>query len=264
MIGLWVMVAAAWADCTEPVTAGALNQDISIGEAAYLNMDEGGFREGWASVQDRLPCLSEPVTDTLVIAYFRMAALEAFLDRDEAGGTAALRALLARSPGYTLSPSLAPENHPLQAWMTTAFENPATLTVGFTPPRDGTVWVDGTVAGMVLPADRPYIFQYADEDGVMVTSALVRPGEAPPVQGKARPERSLNMPLLITAGAAAVASGGAYALARQRETTFNDPLTADSELLALRRQTNTLSVLSVSAGVAAVGTGAMAFISGEW
>ena len=148
MIGM-MLLASAWADCPAPVTAAELSQAISVGEAAYINMDEATFRESWASVQARLPCLSEPATDLLVIAYFRMSALQAFLDRDEVGGTASLKSLLARSPSYALSPSLAPDNHPLQSWMTAAFENPATLTVPFSPPRNSTVWVDGVPAGEV-------------------------------------------------------------------------------------------------------------------
>ncbi|MFT4980132.1 MAG: hypothetical protein ACI8S6_006044, partial [Myxococcota bacterium] len=188
----------------------------------------------------------------------------AFIERDEAAGIAALRALLARAPHYSLSPSLAPENHPLQQWMVAAFESPSTLTAPFDAPRHGSVWVDGVAATGVVPTDRPYLFQYSDEDGVMAVSALVQPGSAPPALGPARPERSFNLPLAVAGGVVAIGAGSAYAMARQREATFNDLTTPNTQLDTLRRQANGLSLLSVGAGTAALGLGAVVLITGEW
>jgi len=263
MLGVLVAFSVAQAACDEPVDAAALGQAVSIGEAAYISMDEAGFRRTWDEIQRSLPCLSEPVTDPLLISLYRSAALHAFLERDEASGVAALQALLSRSPHYSLSPTLAPEAHPLQAWRTTAFENPSTLTAPYTVPRKGTVWVDGDTVTGVTPVGRPYVLQYADADGTMVLSALVMPGQTPPVLGPTRDVGS-GLPLAVLGGLSAVAAGGTYALARQREATFNDLSTPTADLAALRQQANLFSALSVGAGVAAVGTGAAAVLVGTW
>lgn len=262
MIALLLSLPAA-ADCPAPIRPPEMGQAISIGEAAYLNMEEDVFRAAWSDVQGMVPCLSAPVGSAQVIMFYRMSALYAFINRDEAGGIASFRALLARESQYALSPSLAGETHPLQTWRTTAFENPSTLTTQVVLPRNGTVWVDGRVTEGVVPLDRPYILQQADEEGNMVFSQVVPSGQEPPALGPVRNERNIPPTLLASAGAALLA-GGAYAMARRGETAFLDPQTPSGDLAGLRRQTNTLSAVSVGAGVTAVGFGATAFFTSAW
>lgn len=253
----------AFADCSAPIPPVEMGQAISVGEAAYLNMEEETFRAAWSDVQQMVPCLSAPIEAPQVIMFYRMGTLHAFIDRDEASGIASFRSLLAREPNYSLSPALASEAHPLQSWRTTAFESPATMTTQLAMPRKGTVWVDGRITEGTVPLDRPYILQHADQDGNMVSSQVVQTGQEPPALGPVRSDRSISPTLLASAGAALVA-GGTYALARRSETVFLDPQTPTGDLAGLRRQTNTLSAVSVGAGVTAIGFGATAFLTSTW
>lgn len=255
---LWSMVAAA--ACPDPVSTADLGQAMSMGEAAYLNMEEDIFRQSWQSVQEMIPCLQEPIGTSQVIAYYRMNALYAFIERDEAEGVAAFRALLATAPQYSLSPSLAPENHPLQAWRTSAFESQSTLTSTIALPRNKTVWIDGEESNGVVPTDRPYILQASDRDGNVAQSTRMQTGQIPDMGA---PQRSIPSSMWVSVGAAALA-GGSYVLARQSESTFLNPATPTGDLAGLRGRTNALSALSIGASATAVGFGAVAVFSGEW
>ncbi|MBW2257179.1 MAG: hypothetical protein JRI25_21645, partial [Deltaproteobacteria bacterium] len=74
------------------------------------------------------------------------------------------------------------------------------------------------------------------------------------------PPRRLSVPLLVSAGAVAAASGGLYAAARTSRARFDDPETAFEDLDGIRRRTNTLETGSQVAGVAALGMGVAAFV----
>ena len=145
------LMSAALADCTEPVTAQRISQMISLGEAAYQNMDEAEFRRAFATVQSSLPCVSTPFNTAQTTSFWRMHALAAFLDRDEDAGIIAFQSVLASTPGYSLSESLAPMGHPLQTWLESALVAPASLESVLATPSSGSIFIDGT-AGLSAAA----------------------------------------------------------------------------------------------------------------
>jgi len=269
-IGLATLLAtggAARAECPAPVSASELSQLVSLGDAAFADMDDVGFNELRMKVVQAVPCLSESLNSSQSAALYRMRALAAFLDKDPAASVAYFRALLAVAPGYELRETLAPDGHPLRLYFEVAagtFSPPGT---SLDEPRVGVLYVDGK-AGVVAPVDRPYLFQYADAAGKISTTALITPGLAPPTYpALVERERSgggINVPLAATAAVAALASGGFYLAASHNASTFWDPATADADLDALRSRTNTLGWLSAGAGVVAVGTGAAAVWVGTW
>jgi len=257
------LMSAALADCTEPVTAQRISQMISLGEAAYQNMDEAEFRRAFATVQSSLPCVSTPFNTAQTTSFWRMHALAAFLDRDEDAGIIAFQSVLASTPGYSLSESLAPMGHPLQTWLESALVAPASLESVLATPSSGSIFIDGT-AGLSAPLARPYLFQLTDEAGQLVISQVIPAGQEPPRYPVLRTGLAVNMPLAITAGVSGVVAGGTWYLATAREDTFWDPSTPTSDLELLQRQSNTLGTVALSAGILTVGTGAAAVFVGAW
>ncbi len=256
------LLSSAAADCPAPVTAQKISQEISLGEAAFLNMDESEFRRAYDEIQSLLPCVSTPFNAAQATTFWRLHALAAFLNRDEDAAVIAFQAVLAISPGYMLSESMAPMGHPLQVWFDQAMESPATLEDVLPAPRSGQIFIDGS-ASLSVPVGRPYIFQMTDEANQLVISQVVPAGQQHPGYPAAR-ARSIHVPLAVTAGISGAIAGGTWYLATAREKTFWDPSTPTGDLENLQRQANTLGTVALSAGVVTLGTGAAAVLVGVW
>ena len=261
-MNLLSLVVGALADCPERATAQKISQEISLGEAAYQNMDETEFHRVYASIQELVPCVSTPFNAAQATTFWRLQALAAFLERDEEAAVIAFQSVLAISPGYVLSENIAPVGHPLQSWFDRAVETPATLDDVLNPPRSGRIFIDGS-ASISAPLSRPYLFQMTNEDGQLVISQVVQAGQRPPDYAAAR-ESPISVPLAVTAGVSGAIAGGTWYLARARENTFWDPSTPTNDLEVLQRQANALGTVALSAGVVTLGTGAAAVFIGVW
>ncbi len=257
-----MLVGASSADCAAAIPAARIAQEISLGEAAFINMEQDEFTVSYEAVQGMLGCLTDPLNTAQAMAYWRLEALEAFLARDEQRARLALRAVLDITPSYSLSETVAPIGHPLQAWFEEELMQSARAGAPLDPPRSGTLWIDGDTRS-AAPVDRPYIFQLTDQDGIVELSTRVPIGELPPHYPVSR-RLGVHMPLAVTAGLSGVLAGGTWYLAAQREQAFWDPQTQEGELPSLQQQANTLGAVSLSAGVLAVGAGAAAVIVGSW
>ena len=277
VLGLGLAWSPAFASddvCDGPVSARTLSQLVSAGDVAFADLNESGFQVARWNAGQAVPCLNEPLSTGQVASYHRLEALAAFLDRDHAQTVMSFKAVLSVAPGYDLPLSLAPDNHPLRVDFEVASGLAAGALVPLPTPTEGSVIVDGTPAEGV-PLDRPYVFQYIGANGAVAHSELVRPGmPLPDYPSKAargaRPSGggggglSLNVPLAVTAGAAALASGGLYLAANGKAASFWNTNTPAAQLPDLRRQTNTLQGLSLGAGVVAVGAGAGAVVVGSF
>jgi len=278
VLGLGLAWSPAFASddvCDGPVSARTLSQLVSAGDVAFADLNESGFQVARWNAGQAVPCLNEPLSTGQVASYHRLEALASFLDRDHAQTVMSFKAVLSVAPGYDLPLSLAPDNHPLRVDFEVASGLAAGALVPMPTPTEGSVMVDGTPAEGV-PLDRPYIFQYIGADGAVAHSELVRPGmplpEYPskgsrspgPKAGGGGGGLSLNVPLAVTAGAAALASGGLYLAASGKAASFWDTTTPPAQLPELRRQTNTLQGLSLGAGIVAVGAGAGAVVVGSF
>ena len=252
----------ALADCSERQTAQYISQQISIGEAAYQNMDAEAFQQTHEQILQQIPCLQTPLNAAQATTFWRMSALAAFLARDEEAGVVAFQALLRISPGYVLSESIAPDGHPLQGWFEQAMERTSSLEEVLAEPRSGQIYIDGS-AGLAAPVGIPYLFQMMDETGQITVSQVVQAGQRPP--GYAAVQRGrINVPLAVTAGVSGAVAGGTWLLSSARKDTFWDPATPISDLETLQRQSNTLGTVALSAGVVALGSGAAAVFVGAW
>ena len=271
------------AACPAPVDVRTFTQTISTADGAYNDMDLTAFHAARSEALSALSCLQEPLGSAQVAALYRMQALGAFVDRDRAAGVTYFRGLLAVAPGYVLSDSVAPAGHPMRRWFEEALTQPPGPTLPLGAPSRGWVQIDGRAAE-TRPTDRPYIIQVMNADGGVVSTTLVPPGQAPPayttgapslIARSSRPEprparppaddgARVNKPLLATAGVSALAAGGLYLAAAQRESQFFDLSTPNDELATLQRQTNTLAGLSLGVGAVAGASCAAAFFVGTW
>ena len=257
------LMGMALADCAESVTAQRISQEISLGEAAYQNMDEVEFRRAFTTIQAAIPCVSTPFNSAQATAFWRMHALAAFLERDEDAAFIAFQSVLASTPGYALSEGMAPLGHPLQVWLEQARESSPSLESVLPPPSKGVVFIDGSDS-LSVPLTRPYLFQLTDESGRLLVSQVIPAGQEPPRYAVYREGLALNVPLAVTAGVSGLVAGGTWYLATARENTFWDPSTPTSELEPLQRQANTFGTVALSAGIITVGTGAAAVFVGAW
>ncbi len=260
--------------CEESVTARQLAQEVSSGDVAFADLDEDGFNAARWNAGQAVPCLNEPLSSGQVASFHRLQALGFFMDRDHANAVMSFKSVLAVAPGYDLPLSLAPDNHPLRVDFEVASGLAAGGSTKLAEPEGGEVRIDGLVAEEA-PMGRPYVFQYIDANGLVAQSAVVRPGMEMPAypvgKQKGRSGSSsgggglgLNVPLALTAGGAALLSGGLYAAASSRSGQFWNVNTADADLSNLRSQTNTLQGLSLGAGILAVGAGAGAVVVGSF
>lgn len=256
------LLAGAAAECPRPVSAQKISQEISLGEAAFQNMDEVEFRRAYEAIQSLVPCVSSPFNAAQATTFWRLSALAAFLDRDDDAVLIAFQSVIAISPGYLLSENIAPMGHPLQDLFEQALDSQGAIEDVLPAPRSGQVYIDGS-AGLAVPLSRPYLFQLTDESEQLVISQVVQAGQRPPGYAAAR-ERSINIPLAVTAGVSGAIAGGTWLLATSREETFWDPSTPTGDLEVLQRQANTLGTVALSAGVVTLGTGAAAVLVGEW
>ena len=256
------LIASAAAECPSSVSAQKVSQDISLGEAAFKNMDEVVFRQVNDEIQQLVPCMSTPFNAAQATSFWRLSALAAFLERDEDTVLTAFKSVIAISPGYLLSESIAPMGHPLQDLFAQALESPTSLEDVLPTPRSGRVYIDGVVS-LSVPLSRPYVFQMTDESEQVVFSLLVQAGQRPPGYATDRVQ-SINIPLAVTASISGAIAGGTWYLAASRESTFWDPSTPTGELKVLQRQANTLGTVALSAGVVTLGSGAAAVFVGAW
>ncbi|MFT5682452.1 MAG: hypothetical protein ACI8RZ_003370 [Myxococcota bacterium] len=261
MILLSFVVSAA-AECPPMVTAQKVSQEISLGEAAFQNMDGAEFQRAYDAVETLVPCVDTPFNAAQATTFWRLHALAAFLERDEDAAIIAFQSVLAISPGYLLSENIAPMGHPLQVWFEQAMESTTSIDDVLPPPRSGQVFIDGS-ASLSVPLSRPYLFQMTDEANQLVVSQVVQAGQRPPGYASAR-ERTINVPLAVTAGISGAIAGGTWYLSAAREKTFWDPTTPTGNLEILQRQANTLGTVALSAGVVTLGTGAAAVFIGSW
>jgi len=259
-----------------PADTQELSTEVQAAGAAFSAMDLDGFVAARARAAEDLVCLAEPLTPPDAAAYHRMEALAAFLERDSDGVVTAFRAALSVQPAYELPTSMSPPGHPLHTLYQAARDAPTAEPLAMLVPPGATVNVDG-LQSTTRPADRPAVLQLVAHDGAVLWSGFVKTGaelpewpevELPPAPTLAPlpvtemppPVRRTSVPLLVSAGAVALASGGMYVAARTSRARFDDPETPFEDLEGIRRRTNTLETGSQVAGVAAVGMGVAALL----
>lgn len=256
---MWIALAATALGQVCPATRASLADAVSTADRAFADMDPAAFAEASAGLDARVDCLAERLTPEDAAGVHRVKAFAAFVAEDGPATEAALRAMLACAPSSALPEGVAPPGAPLDLALGAARAAGPGPSSPLAQPRGFELVVDG-VPGGDLPAERPIVLQRAQ--GARVESAAwVAAGAELPAWARdpvsATPARRPRW-LLVAAGASAVASGGAYALAWVERRRFDDPETPMEDLAGLRARTDALVVVSAVFGGAAVGAGSAA------
>lgn len=285
MILALVGAVALAATCPEPTDTQALVTALNAADAAFAGMSLADFEASRARAVEILPCLDEALTAADAAQLHRVEAYGLFLAQDLEGSQASMVSMLRVQPSATLPTAVAPEGHPLYE----VFAQAATVEPvlqALTRPAGGALWVDGR-RGEPMPVNEPAVLQLIADDGAVVWTQLVRPGDALPEWEPAPPQVATGgeeplptlptpevvrrpWPLVGGAAASALLAGALYVGAGRAADDFdalvigdgdeNQRLQMRTDAEALQRQSNGLTVASgVTAGVA-LGLGAVAVV----
>lgn len=263
LVGLLVAGPAAAADCAERTTLTQLTTLMVEAEKQFGEMNSVAF-DSLMEMQlaPTLKCLGEPLTPTLARRYHWLVAYHN-LDQQEKDTVEALAAAR-RLTGDNPSPATTyPEGHPIRQHYETS--SPEARTRRLSRPKTGALGFDGLIT-RERPIDRSTIQQVLGEDGAVLDTAYlfsrnvparydgIRRSDLVGADGSSARTFDLNVPLLATTGALAVASGVLYGVAAASEASFKDTsetYTLD-ELESLRSRTNNTGT---AAGALAIGAG---------
>ena len=256
MIAALLMGAMGWAACDAPSSVEGLEGHLSDARASFLALDEAGFNGATAAVAADVACLREPLSPGLAAEVHTVAALSAFLARDEARTIAAFQAALADDPGLDLSAWL-PASHPANLELRLAARLPVEPARHFAPHKDERIWVDGAAERGLVP-DQPAVLQReqsgAITDGLLYLGSPL-PEWAPLAADRLPPEVRRRMWLGGTGGSVASATIGMLLIAANAHSRYVDPNTAYTDLGRFERTANIASIGAIAGGIATTGLG---------
>lgn len=263
VVGLLAARPAAAGECATPTTLSHLTTLMDEAERQFADMNSVAF-DSLMEMQlaPTLQCLGEALTPSLALRYHWLVAYHNLdqQEKDTVEALASARGLTGDGP----SPAdTYPDGHPIRQHYQAA--SPEVLTRRLSKPRSGRLTFDGAET-RARPIDRATIQQVLREDGGVEATAYLFSRNVPArydgisdadLVGADSPARRgfvVNVPLLVTTGTLAVASGVLYGVAGTSEAAFKDTGTERTldELEGLRSRTN---AAGVTAGALAIGAG---------
>jgi hypothetical protein len=266
---IWIaMLGLATAQCEGDVSIILWGESLKQSRESFEFMDQEGFQEHRQKAIMDLPCLSSPVNATQVAHFYQIQALNSFLVRDLSSMGYFIEAATAADPQLPFPIEGFPTTHPLRQYVSYSSVQPPAPPVKLSRPLRGMVHVDGHVS-QEAPTDRPYIFQYVDENGDLQTTTMIGLGgmpDYPKWSGGGEYPMKLQPYLAMGAAGTAIMSLGTAWWARRAQSRFWDPdLQLDEqELRTIRLKTNLLSGGSVIFGTASAGMLVSAVVTGAW
>lgn len=257
-----LLLASARAACPEPQDAQLLLNAMATAEASFASMNSGAFTDAVARMREILPCVNTPLNPLDAAEVHQIEAYDAFLRRSNDEVVRHFAAMQHSAPAAVLSEAVAPTGHPLRAlWYAGTLMLPP-QTQRLPAPQDAVLCIDGVVT-LDRPANLPTLVQLVGDDGAVVWTLLVEPGQALPeyaIDLLPDPEPPKGKPVGLVLGAAgsAMLAGALWGFAEASERSFQDDNTPYEDLGGLRKQTNGLLVGSAAAGLTAVGLGVYA------
>jgi hypothetical protein len=264
--------------CVAAIPPSIVEGYLDDAEQRLTQLDDQGFVSAVAAAQTALPCLAAPLSITSAARWHRVMGVRAFYAGDNDAARDELRASLVSDPEAALPESYAAEGGRLLSFYRQVIAAPLRSGEPVDVPADAELFVDGAPAHE-LPTDRAALIQLRGLDGALLASHEHRPGEDAPDlrawQAAARVDkasqssgaigaiqppapRTRPLGLAIATGASALLATGTWAGSWYLHSRFTDqtgdPVPVD-DLSALRRQTNTLTVLAPSLGTVALALG---------
>lgn len=275
----WLAVALAQepvteGPCAEPARSADLVGAMEVAENAWSMADAAGFQGATVSIQSLLPCVTDPITRATAARIHRVQGMNYFLQRDGEKMQLAFAAARYVEPGWIWPADLVPADHPVQdQYVAKSIDDP--LLDRTLQPRDGTSWFDGRES-LDRPAGWPTIHQHRAEDGTVLGTWLLWPGDPVPdyprkavndktAKEELRERPGARLPMLVGAGAGFATSAVLYGLAASSSSAYHsgEARTAD-ELDQLRKATNGRYWASVGVAGASTVTTVGAFAVAEW
>jgi hypothetical protein len=275
-----LFTALALAVCPQRSSPEMLDTVIQLAERSFQELNPEGFESATSAAHDVLDCVNKPLSPSLAARFHRLRGFEWFSVGEQATHVLeAFRASAIIDPAYTLPYTLVPAQHPLRHAYNAASSSLRDPRISILMPQTGSLVVDGT-PNQDVPSTRPYVFQIVNNEGKATSTSHVATGNLPPAYAIAEKKPARTKPLrsapvtsatphtsrtlAISSGVAALVGTVLYAVAAGHSKQFHDIETDYGELSALKRQTNSLAVLSGALGGAAVGTGLSALVVGNW
>ena len=168
----------AAAACPTAAALSELNRDVDRAERAYGTLDLDGFMSSSDALRADLPCLGEPMTRVVAARIHRVEGLRGFVDSDRRAAAQSFAAARSLEPDYRFPEDLVPSGYP--EW---ELYDAIDLTLGGSakvdPMIDGYILFDGKV-GPERPTEWAAIVQIINEEGEVVNTAYLRPGQPMP------------------------------------------------------------------------------------
>lgn len=266
----------AHAACPMPATAVDVIESAEASAEAYRNADLLEFVKTTTRLEAQVPCLAEPLPRNVAANVHRMMGLRAFVDQKREKSEQAFGAARSIEPAYRFPETMVPPGHPIMdAYETLSTDEVATREV---PAAAGGYFQFDGRPSQDRPLSFPTIVQLFNADGGVEISAYLWPADGmfdyeegdpalpagfDPGLIDTRP-KGPNLPLLASAGGAALLSGISFGVASAGASKFASPDTPYEDGAKLRARTNTFTVVSGGAGAAALGLGVGAVLAGRW
>lgn len=258
MLPLLLFLPAAWA---APCPAAATGEDLVVmadrAQAAFAEMDGGGFDAAVGELRAALPCLAAPLSPVQAGRVHMTLGLDGYLARDTARSVPAFQAAQAADP--TLDPeSWLSETHPLhQEWrFAKGLESPPPDEIA--PPEGVRVYADGVETKALAPT-RPAVLQKVgggDLESLLWLPGDARPAWAPPAPTRLGRDARRHIWLGTTTLALAGSTAGLLLASDALAQRYEDDQTAQTELAGLEQgvsRTSTAAIVTGGLGVV-VGT----------
>ena len=260
--------------CDEPTDTLQVVSAIERAENAWSMADAKNFNDANRAMATLLPCLEEPLTRSMAARVHRMNGLSHFLNRNDAEMQLSFAAARATAPAFRWPADLVPPDHPVldgyNAMDTTDLPTEVTLA-----PKDGSSSYDGR-EGLARPTSVPTLHQHLGDDGSVLGTWLLNPGDPLPDYPRVSPSvaatpsgeiqrRGARLPMLLGAAGGFAASGVMYGLAASASGSYRSgEVTSIDELDRLRGTTNSAYWASVGLVGASTVTTIGAFAVARW
>ncbi|MEZ4319459.1 MAG: hypothetical protein R3F61_18230 [Myxococcota bacterium] len=254
---MWIWMAVAAAACPDDPPAAIRQEALAI-ESAYDAVDETGFAEHYATLQEVAKCVSTELDRDTLLAWHRARALGEFFEREEIASAKSWAAVKKLDPGYSPPESWIVEGTPLHRAWHEAPDSDARIELERSP--EGGWKVDGTRSTSV-PAERAFVLQGFDSTGTVVhTDYHYSVAEVPVVDFEAldatakerrrRRMRRYGTALAGVLGAGAVGTLTAAWTQERAVQSFDTPL---EDVPVHAQRANALSGVGLGLGAAGAG-----------
>lgn len=255
--GVEIESAKAMTSCPASVKTEQFSLTLKEAEESFQKMDSNLFREKYSKIQTDLPCLGEPLSRTEVISLYRVMMVDAFTRRDMRTFGGYVNAISDAYPEISIFNGRVQDGHPMKNFADFAKEQQQAEKKKIPIPKNSFIYIDGKTE-LLVPTDRPYLFQEISQQGEAIHTTLVTGGQLPEYSISLR-EKYWNIKLKPRMAVISVVLGslaiGSASFSKYNEQQYWKPNAnyTQKQLDGFQGQVNTWSTVSLILGVSSVG-----------